>query len=467
MKNKKQGEKKSPLSIKAVISTLISIALCAFLISAAIINKTNAEKLRLERQIYEITGRIGDTITALLYRTHALAAIVIRDNGGMDGFEIIAPSIVNDPAIQNILLAPDGIVAKVYPYAENESLIGWNYFDNKAGNRETLAAMDMDRLVLSGPVEIIQGRQAIFAMMPVFIDLPAEDGGNETREFWGFVSVTLKFPEILEQTELEIFNEYGEAYELWRINPDTNEKQVIADNYDILKPGRRFIEKSVDILNAQWYLKVWRNITWYSLLVNIAFIIAGFFISLIVFLVMQNNYKLKNMQDVFELMAITDPLTGIFNRRHFLEIVRINIERARRFNEECYLIMIDIDKFKDVNDTYGHQIGDKVLIDVTVRIKNSIRSYDLFARYGGEEFTIFISGISKKNICELTERLRTSLCDKKFEYDNVSFNCSASFGIAHMYDYDLDKSIKQSDDAMYAAKRNGRNCVVYFSEIEN
>jgi diguanylate cyclase (GGDEF)-like protein len=129
--------------------------------------------------------------------------------------------------------------------------------------------------------------------------------------------------------------------------------------------------------------------------------------------------------------------------------------------------MFDIDKFKDINDTYGHQIGDKVLMDVTARIKTNIRPYDLFARYGGEEFLIFISGINKKDICDMTERLRLSLCGRKFEYDNVSFNCSASFGIAHMHDYNLDKAIKQSDDAMYAAKRNGRNCVVYFREIEN
>ena len=463
----RQGEKKSVLSFKAVVSTLVSIAFCAFLIGASIINRTNVEKLRIEQHIYERTHRINDIITTLLYKTQALAAIVSYDNGSTDSFEIIAPSIVNDPVIQNILLAPDGIVTKIYPHAENEGLIGWNYFDSRAGNMEAMAARDLGQLVLGGPMEILQGGEAIFGRMPVFIDVPSEDGTDETQKFWGLVSVTLKFPEILERAELRIFNTYGEAYELWRINPDTNEKQVITDNYDIFKPGRHFIEKPVDILNAHWYLKVWQNYTWYNHPDNIAYIIAGIFISLIVFLVMQNNYDLKNIQNVFELMAITDHLTGIFNRRHFLEIVRINIEKSRRLNEDCYFIMFDIDKFKDINDTYGHQIGDKVLMDVTARIKTNIRPYDLFARYGGEEFLLFISGINKKDICDMTERLRLSLCSRKFEYENVSFDCSASFGIAHMHDYNLDKAIKQSDDAMYAAKRKGRNCVVYFSEIES
>jgi len=460
MEDKGRKKKAGTLSVKAVVSTLVSVAFCTLLISATIINRTNIEKLRLEQEISEKTHRISDVITKLLYKTEALSAIIIHDDGNMDSFEIIAPSIVDDPVIQNVLLAPGGIVAKVYPYAENESLLGWNYFDERAGNREARAARDMGQLVLGGPIDIVQGGSAIFGRLPVFIDTPEESG-----RFWGLVSVTLKFPHVLAQAELGSFDTYGYAYELWRISPDTDEKQVMISNYDRITPGSRFIEKPVHILNAQWYLKVSHNIVWYNQPDSIALIIAGFFISLVVFLVMQNNYELKNMQAVFELMAITDHLTGIFNRRHFLEIVRISIEKARRHNESCYFIMFDIDKFKEVNDTYGHQIGDKVLMDVAARVKTDIRPYDLFARYGGEEFIIFTSGTSKQEVCDMAERLRVSLCARKYEYDDISFNSSASFGIAHMHDYNLDKAIKESDDAMYAAKRKGRNCVVYFGEI--
>jgi len=126
--------------------------------------------------------------------------------------------------------------------------------------------------------------------------------------------------------------------------------------------------------------------------------------------------------------------------------------------------MFDIDKFKNVNDTYGHQIGDKVLMDITTRIKTDIRPYDLFTRYGGEEFLIFTCGITEKEVRDMTERLRIGVCGRKYEYDDISFDCSASFGIARMEDYNLDKAIRQSDEALYAAKGNGRNCVVYFSE---
>jgi len=461
MKDKKEKQITKTLSFKAIISSLISIAFCAFLVSVTIINRTNIDRLRLEQQLYERAHRISESISKPLYKTEALAA-VIQNNGSTDSFDIIAPSLADDPVIQNVILAPDGIVTKVYPLAGNEKLIGWNYFDDGAGNMEAMLARDTGRLVLGGPIDIVQGGRAIFGRLPVFINTP-----EETRKFWGLVSVTLKFPQILEYADLNIFDTYGYAYELWRISPDTNEKQIIANNYDRFKPSFQFVEKPVQILGAQWYLSVSLNDTWYNHLDNIAFIMAGFLISLIVFFVMQSNSDLKNTQIVFEMMAITDHLTGIFNRRHFLDIVNISIEKSRRHNEDCYLIMFDIDKFKNINDTYGHQIGDRVLMDVSARIKTDIRPYDLFARYGGEEFIIFTSGINKKDVCDMVERLRLSLCDKKYEYDNVSFSASASFGIAHMHDYNLNKAIKQSDDAMYAAKRNGRNCVVYFSEIES
>jgi diguanylate cyclase (GGDEF)-like protein len=376
----------------------------------------------------------------------------------MDSFDIIAPTIVDEPSIQNVILAPNGIVTKVYPLAGNEAILGWNYFDGREGNKEAINAVELRELVLGGPMEILQGGQAIFGRLPVFLD-----GPNGEHELWGLVSITVKLPEVLEKSELELFTSFGYNYELWRINPNTNERQVIATNTSSMR-NMNYIEKPVRILNAEWYLRVSPVLKWYSYPENIAFLIAGFCISFIVLFVMQHNHELKNMQTVFELMAITDPLTGIFNRRHFLEIVRISIEKARRLKEDCYFIMFDLDRFKNVNDTYGHQIGDKVLMDVTARIKVNIRPYDLFARYGGEEFILFTSGISRNEVCEMVERLRLGLCSRRYEYGDIVFDSSASFGIALLEDYNMDKAIKQSDEALYAAKRKGRNCYVYYTE---
>ena len=447
----------SNISLIAVSSFFISIAFCSFLITATIINKTNVTNLKIEQQIYEKAYRINESITKLLYKTQALSAIV-QKSGSMDDFDIIAPTMMDDPSIKAVLLAPDGVAAEVFPLAANENILGFDFFKEGAGNREALLAKERGELVLGGPFELM-GEQAIVGILPVYIETP-----EKIQKFWGFVSVILKYPQVMEPIELDVFTAFGYAHELWRINPDTNRRQVIASNYLHAKPNALSMEKPVYFHNAQWYLRVFPLSVWYSYPENIALIIAGFCISLVVFFVMQNNYHLKTMQSVFEMMAITDPLTGIFNRRHFLEIVRISVEKARRNKENCYFIMFDIDKFKLVNDTYGHQIGDKVLMDVTARIKTDIRQYDLFARYGGEEFILFTSGITKEEVCDMTERLRRCLCTRKYEYNEISFESSASFGIAIMDDYNIDKAIKHSDEALYAAKRNGRNCVVYYTE---
>jgi diguanylate cyclase (GGDEF)-like protein len=454
-----ENKKIKRVSIAAIISFLVSLGFCTFLISAAIVNKENIDKMKTEQHIIDTSHRITETITKLLYKAQMLSTIIVHDNGNTDSFELIAPSIVDDPVIHNILLAPNGIVTKIYPYQENSSLIGWNYFDDRAGNKEARTAIELGELVLGGPIDIVQGGSAIFGRLPVYIDTP-----EEKQKLWGIVSITLRFPKLLDYFELNNLDTYASAYELWRINPDTNEKQIMASNYHKIKPSSNYIEKSLQIHNAEWFIRVTPINSWYTKLENIALVFTGLLISLVIFFVMHNNHELKNMQAVFEQMAITDPLTGIFNRRHFMEMVRVNMEKSRRQNEACYLIMFDIDKFKDVNDTYGHQTGDKVLMDITARIKTKIRLYDLFARYGGEEFIIFISNVSKEKICEIGERLRVSLSSIAFVYDNVSLHCTASFGIAKMEDYDLDKTIRQSDEALYSAKRNGRNCVAYYSE---
>ena len=440
-----------------VFATLTALIFCTFLISSTIIERTKLSNMKLEQIIFEETHRIRETITHLMYKTYVLAALIVNDNG--ESFDLVAPALVDDPSIKNVHIAPGGIVTKVYPLAGNENFIGLNYFQEGEGVKDAILARELGETVLSGPISFVYGGQALVGKMPVYIDTLTEQD-----VFWGLVSVSLNFPYVLEHTELEIFGKLGYSYELWRINPDTNEKQVIISSAVPVKPNYRFVEKSIRFFNVEWNLRVSPVRMWYNGPENIILIIAGICICFIVFIVMQNNIDMKRMQSVFEQMAITDPLTGIFNRRHFLETVYVNIEKARRQAEDCYLIMFDIDRFKQVNDTYGHQIGDNVLIDVTARIKAGIRLYDMFARYGGEEFIIFTTGISKTEVLDMTERLRNSLCTKKFEYSNISISCSASFGIALMRDYNLEIAIKNSDEALYEAKRNGRNCVAFYKE---
>jgi diguanylate cyclase (GGDEF)-like protein len=447
------------LSKTALFSSISTFGLCMFLGGVIIYNMVNVEMLRIEQLAYDQAFRTNVVISKQLYKTNSIAAIVMHSGGEVIDFERTASLIAADPAIFNVLVAPGGIVSHVYPMSGgHDAVLGWNFFEGGLqGNSEAARAIGAGSLMLSGPFVSAQGSKVLAGRLPVYIESPMEGS-----KFWGLVSVTLQFPEVLLDTELETFRARGLEYEIWRVNPDTDERQVIMTNSRYGHRGERYIENTFTVVNAEWNFKVWPVRAWHSYPQTLVILVIVLLISLLVLFIVQNNFKLTQIKGVLEDMANSDPLTGVYNRRRFMELARVNTERTRRQGTECYVILFDLDRFKSVNDTHGHMVGDKVLVEAASRIKAMIRPYDLFARYGGEEFIIFASELDKKSVTELVERLRLCLYDSTFVYnDDISISISASFGIAHLDNYDLDKAILRADKALYRSKDEGRNKVAF------
>ena len=454
--NYNDGTRPRVISRLAVASLLVAVLLCSFFVYISIINKNKMDNMEIEQLILEKISKVNDVISRHLQKAETLSVLVRQGKGGIADFHMVAKSLMDDPAIWTMLLAPDGIVNQVYPLGGNEAMIGLDLFGDVIDNREAILARDSRQLVMGGPFEAVQGGQTIVGRMPVYMDTD-----TEKDKFWGLVSVSLRFPEALNNADLDVFNNQGYAYELWRINPNTNEKQIIAGNGG--KIHANFAEGQINILNAEWHLSASITRNWYDYPINITLIAASLFICLLIFSVMQSNYKLKQMQEELEKMARTDALTGIYNRRFFMELSQNSLIKSKRSKEDCYVIIFDLDKFKSVNDTYGHQTGDKVLIEAAARIKALVRPYDHFARYGGEEFIILVVDPDKGRVVEIAERLRLCLCEKLFDLGDISLPVSASFGAARVDDYDIEKATKNADDALYKAKETGRNRVVLYS----
>ena len=431
------------LSAGAVISFFVSMALCFGLIIITIINSVSINRLHMEQFITEHYHHINQRINKLFHKLDSLDALVIQSDGNIDNFDRIAMYITDDDAILNIIVAPGGIVSQVYPLYGNETLVGHDFL---AGiNEAATAARDTGVLVLGR----IQNEQTLRGVKPVYIN----------GEFWGIVSLTLSFPKVVQEVAELDFVAYHEFNYEWRtINPDTGEPQVIAGE---IPGGVRFLEKRFELFDFEWRLKVAPYRAWYDYTENLILVVSGTAISFLVLLIMQNNFELKRMKQIFENMAKTDALTGIHNRRYFLETAEINLERGKRLGTHCYVILFDLDRFKGVNDTHGHEVGDYVLTETAARIKKLIRPYDLFARYGGEEFIIFAADINAGNAAEMAERLRRCICDEKFSHKDIFISLSASFGVALVGDgQDLKEAIKYADQALYRAKNEGRNRVV-------
>jgi len=174
--------------------------------------------------------------------------------------------------------------------------------------------------------------------------------------------------------------------------------------------------------------------------------------------------RIINLERRIMEMANTDPLTGLLNRRAFMERIDQEMSRAQREKKPFSLILADIDHFKSVNDKYGHQIGDLVLQRFVGQLTTSTRPYDFLGRYGGEEFVACLPGADGLQAGSVAERMRRQIEDMEsiLRDDSRSIRITASFGIAsHSIESErnVDLLIKRADDALYLAKDKGRNCV--------
>jgi two-component system, cell cycle response regulator len=179
---------------------------------------------------------------------------------------------------------------------------------------------------------------------------------------------------------------------------------------------------------------------------------------------MEANERLRHMSQ-------TDALTGLENRRHIETRLEEMFEHAKRLAEPFSCVMVDLDKFKSVNDDYGHQAGDAVLKQLAKILKNEVREIDHAGRYGGEEFILLLTGTVLDAAVTFAERVRKAIEDHTFTFEGGTLKRTASFGVAgwpHPKISGPDSLVRAADDALYVAKETGRNRVIRFdSEVFN
>lgn len=182
--------------------------------------------------------------------------------------------------------------------------------------------------------------------------------------------------------------------------------------------------------------------------------------------ILELERSLKRANEEIRILSITDPLTGCYNRGYMTERLPQEIKRAKRYRHSLSLVLCDIDHFKKINDTYGHQVGDRILKEFVQWINESIRDgVDWLARYGGEEFLIVVPETDTKGACCMVERLRRMLSQKAIGIQGERIRITASFGVTGLDPDTPDEKIlpealiTQADECLYQAKQEGRNRV--------
>ncbi len=178
-------------------------------------------------------------------------------------------------------------------------------------------------------------------------------------------------------------------------------------------------------------------------------------------IISEKNKLLQEAMANLEIESKTDSLTGIYNRRYILEKIREEVIRCKRSGKKFSIVIGDIDFFKKVNDTYGHDFGDVVLKDVVALLKSTLREQDCLSRWGGEEFLILIVDTGLKGAELIASRMRGKIEEKTFEHNLKKLSVTMTFGVS-VYDENesIDDMIKKADDALYKGKKMGRNRVV-------
>nr|WP_320050412.1 sensor domain-containing diguanylate cyclase [uncultured Desulfuromonas sp.] len=224
----------------------------------------------------------------------------------------------------------------------------------------------------------------------------------------------------------------------------------------IARVGETSMVAAVSV-NEEDFFADWRE---HSLIMGSFGIVVAAILFTLSILTVRSQREQFNIQQQLQEQATTDPLTGLANRRYAMEQAALEIKKNQRAGTALTVIMMDIDHFKKVNDTYGHHVGDEVLIEVAQTCLNLCRESDLVCRFGGEEFLFLLPSTPLHGAETHAQKMREAIANLSFSAEDKKFTVTASFGISQWRGEDrIDKVLSRADTALYQAKHDGRNCV--------
>lgn len=397
---------------------------------------------------------IANCLDRVISRTFTVREMIVENEGSTVFFDKMASfvyeSVKKDTRInlKNIAVAPNGVISKVYPEKGNENLVGFNFLDvEKSGNKEAIDSFQSGKTVITNPFELVQGGIGIAARAPVYL---------ENDSLWGIVTATMDFEDLLKAFNLDRFNKMNINYRLWYSN-ESGEKIILSENSSEIGD---VVSECLSIYNLSWNLDIapidgWnhrKNFMFGRLLIQLICIL----LTLVVLFIIRIQDDGRKMR----ILAEQDGLTHTYSR-NYLNTVVLDVKKGNWKNPKINysLAIVDVDKFKYINDTFGHNMGDRALIEISKILKNSVSDKnDKIIRFGGDEFIMLLTEKERKAVRVKLQTVLSSVENVRFE-DEPDLRLSVSVG-AVSFENAREKSyssmMKEADENLYNVKERGR-----------
>ena len=428
------------------------LGMCALIGTIYVVGEDQEEQNRTKAQLNAMTyaERIYGELMEGIGVTDTLKQVVISGDGNINKFYDIAANMMDD-SIQSIQIAPNGVVTEIYPEEGNES--GKIDLINDSDRGEiSRYARDNDTVIMQGTFKLKQGGYGIAVRNPVYLE-----NENGQKSFWGFTIVILKVPEIFSES-VEALSNFGFKYSLQKCASPWD------DTYEWVYGSKKELNDPViydfDVYRDKWRLEILPKSGFYNNSNLIYMFIGGVIIVLLLTGLTVALISINENRKLFKKLAVTDTLTGIYNRLGFNR----QVEQYMRQNPQkhCVVAMLDIDDFKLVNDVYGHAAGDGVLQKLAESMKQYFSKDVILGRNGGDEFCIFMPDCTavevKPFLKKFTEETRNFYCKGEAH----TFTISLGFAEYPVLADDRSQLMHCADKALYEVKMRGKNgCMAY------
>ncbi len=412
------------------------------------VERINAAKLQLQ----SVSARFEGLITNEILRATSLSNyIVVSPAVSPDHLQAMGREMIRQSNIlQTVAVAPDDVVSTVVPVDGNEKVLDLRLRDISDQWPSVLTSRINQAAVLNGPVNLVEGGRGLILRIPVFRDPPSND------LYWGNISLVIDWMTLLERAGI---SELPDSYQIaifsdeYGVNPSepifgalTDEPQATQTIYF---PLNHWVIQGAEVPHLTAW-DIWKRHAQIRLLAY-----PMLFVLCVAFWVIFKLYRTANLH------SLQDELTKLPNRRYLMYTLKQLAEHSAKTQSVFTILNIDLNKFKQINDTYGHGAGDTVLIEAAKRLKSGLRGTDIVARVGGDEFLVLIPRVGNNGEIEvITQNLKTRIESEPVEVMGtdkqtylVHMSCSIGFAVYEQRQQDLDSLLKRADEKMYEVKQ--------------